>query len=254
MRRVIGVESAHGFGDCLFNVPLIKALAARCGCPVGVAVEAQCADAFANITEVGEIVYIPQMRHGLAALANLGYQQVHQLTQNEKFFEFRELDPAHSLIDTPRLTGQQLGLEIADYRPQLALTAAELATATTFPADKPIIIIESIYKSGQSWSDQQSLAMIAERYRDSHRIIWASSTEAGSRREIIAHLQRCERFFSVGSGFFCASLALPTALQPPEIVCLWRDELYRYEGRLTELQWHPKITWVHNRTELMSVL
>jgi len=262
MERVVGVESAHGFGDCLFNIPLIKALAAKYGSPVGVAVEAQCADAYLNVPEIAEIIYIPQMRHGLPKLQSLGYQHVFQITQNEKFFEFRQHDPNHSLIDTARITGQQLGVTF-DPRPQIALTDRELHLGLHLPSDKPIIIVESVYKSAQSWATTQAFTSIVNKHRHTHTIIWASNSGAPpgtlnmlnhSRREIIGCLHRCERFYSVGSGFFCASLALPVHLQPPEIVCLWLDDFYHYERPLDEHRWHSNIKWVHNHQELDAVL
>lgn len=260
MERIVGVETAHGFGDCLFNAPLIQALAAKYQCKVGIAVRAHCADAYANQPWVNEIITIAGLHQGHAALE--GYQHRFQLTQNVKFFEFRQHDQHHSLIDTPLVTGRQLGVSF-DQRPLINLTESELAAGDSIKTDRPIIAVESVFTSGQSWADIRAFEMILERYRDTHTILWLSNSGAPpyandllrfSRREIIGCLKKADRFFSVGSGFFCASLALPAHLQPREIVCMWIDDFYKYEGRLKQLCWHDNLKWVHSHAELAEVL
>lgn len=260
--RYVGVESAHGFGDCCFNIPLIKALSEKFGTQIGVAVEEQCSDAYLNVPWISELIYIPQMHHGFQRLSQLGYSQIFQITQNEKFFEFREHDHTHSLIDTALCTGFQLGVHF-DHRPLFIPTSQEVIAHQSLPIVKPLIAIESVYKSGQSWADTQAFAMIMNKYQHTHQILWLSHGEIPqnaaiiptthlSRRELICCLHRCERFFSVGSGFFCACLALEA--QPPEVICLWIDDFYRYESRLAELQWHKNIKWAHNPNELRELL
>jgi len=261
----IGVESSHGFGDALFNAPLLKALSQRYGCKIGVAVRPHCADAFQNLPWVDNIIHIPDLHHGRAALKAAGYGPVHQITQNVKFHEFTASDPSHSLIDTPLLTGRQLGLEDFDQRPIFLPTAAEMSVGARYDDGLPNIAVESIFTSAQSWADQRALQIIVDAYKDSHRICWLSNNGAPqarymddmlrwTRREAVTALQHCQTLFSVGSGFFCAALALPKHLQPKRIVCMWIDELYRYRSRLDTLRWHDNLIWVRNHSELEAVL
>jgi len=261
--RKVGVESAHGFGDCLFNAPLIKAIGEKHGTTVDVTVRPHCADAFTNFPFIGKIIHVQEMNHGVRLLRQQGYQHVYQITQNVKFFEFRQHDNHHSLIDTPALTGKQIGVEF-DPRPLFAASPKELAAASSLP-DVPTIAIESVYKSAQSWAQRNHVMEIVEKFKSTHRILWLSNEGCPnapnidnmlrfSRRECIMCLQKCSYFFSVGSGFFCASLALPKECQPKHIVCLWTDDLYRYEGRLSEFKWHPQITWIHNARDLTTAL
>jgi hypothetical protein len=265
--RNIGVESAHGFGDSLFNVPLIRELSLLHNTKIGVAVRPHCKDAFYNVPWVSEIIEIPQMWHGIKALQDLGYKHQIQITQNVKFFEFRnDHDPQHSLIHTPLWTGRQLNCPEFDNKPLIFPTSEEIMVGSTMLAEnRPTIAIESTYTSAQSWADKKAFDAIMGKYAQTHRILWLSNENAPSipavdnmlrftRRECIMCLQACEIFFSVGSGFFCASLALDRPRQPKKIVCLWVDDLYRYEGPVVEYGWHPDITWVHNHNELNQCL
>lgn len=265
MKREIGVEAALGFGDGLFNVPLIKALSTHYECKIGVAVCSHCKDAFYNLPWVSEIIEIPNIHHGQKKLKELGYNRTIQITQNVKFFEFQQNNPQHSLADTPLSTGHQLEIPTFDQRPIFIPQDEELSRTADMLSDRPTIGIEAIYKSAQSWADQRAFEMILDRYPN-HRILWLSNQGAPkdknnvddllrfSRREAIMCLRACDIFFSVGSGFFCSSLALPKIYQSKKIVCLWIDNLYRYEKRLTELRWHANITWVANHKQLTEVL
>lgn len=265
--REVGVEAAHGFGDCLFNIPLIRELKILHNTKIGVAVRPHCKDAFDNVPWVSEVIEISHMYHGLPALQRLGYKRRFQITQNAKFYEFRGAHPNHSLIDTPLWTGRELGCpQNFDNKPLFFPTPDEsLAGSRMKAGNKPTIAIESVYKSAQSWANQKAFDMIIAKYAHTHRILWLSNEGAPqipavddmlrfTRRECIMCLQACDIFFSVGSGFFCASLALDPTKQPKKIVCLWTDELYRYEGPVTKYKWHPDITWVHNRAELRQCL
>jgi len=264
MDNMIGVESAHGFGDCLFNAPLIKSIKEHHGDEICVGVRPHCKDAFYNLPWIDKIIEIPDMNHGANLFKKLNCSKTYQITQNVKFFEFREQDHKHSLIDTPTITGRQLKLPEFDPRPIFMPTEREAATVAEFDS-RPTIAIESVYKSAQSWAKPQAFTNIVNRFKDTHRILWLSNENAPqhknvdnmlryTRREVIMCLQLCDIFFSVGSGFFCSSLALPSNLQPKKIVCLWVDDLYRYEKRLTELNWHPNITWLHHHKELDGYL
>jgi hypothetical protein len=266
--REVGVEAAHGFGDCLFNVPLIRELKILHNTKIGVAVRPHCKDAFTNVRWISEIIEIPHMWHGLPALERLGYKRRYQITQNAKFYEFRDAHhPDHSLIHTPLWTGRQLHCpKDFDNRPLFFPTTEELMVGSRMKAEnRPTIAIESVYGSAQSWADKRAFDMILAKYAHTHRILWLSNEGAPkipavddmlrfTRRECIMCLQACEIFFSVGSGFFCASLALDPDKQPKKIVCLWTDDLYRYEEPLAEYKWHPDITWVHNHQELNQCL
>lgn len=221
-------------------------------------------DAFYNLPWIDEIIEIGNMGEGPAALARLGYQRSFQLTQNIKFFEFRQTDPQHSLIDTPLRTGQEIGIPNFNQKPVFLPTASEITNTNSIVQDTPTIAIESIAKSGQSWADQAAVDAILTKFPN-HRILWLSNVGAPalpqvnnmlsySRREVIMCLRAADIFFSVGSGFFCSSMALPTEWQPKRIVCLWIDEFYKYERRLAELMLHQSITWVHNHQELNECL
>lgn len=261
----LGVEMAHGFGDGLFQVPLIRSLSMHYNAKVAVAVEKQCADAFDNLPWISDIIHIPAMNHGVEALRQRGFRRIYQITPNIKFFEFRERDPSHSLIDTALWTGRELGLPNFDQRPVLIPTEREANVHIELNDPRPTIAVESVYKSGQSWADQHALQLILDKYLQSHRVFWLSNSGAPThpnvdnllrytRREIIMSLRHVETFFSVGSGFFCGCLALPTELQPRRVVCLWRDEFYRYEARLAALNWHTNLIWIHNHDDLKAML
>ena len=258
---MIGIESSHGFGDICFNLPLIKAIHDKYQDSITVATCSRCKDALYNIPWVSNIIEIPDMYHGAAELKRLGCDPIFQITQNIRFFEFRESDPNHSLVDTPRLTGRLIGLQDFDQTPIFIPTNHELQRAGNYISDRRLIALESIYTSGQSWADKHAFDMIFEKYRDTHRILWLSNNGAPdlpfvdkmhnyTRRELITMLPRCDKFYSVGSGFFCASLGLQ---QRPSTVCLWRDEFYKYESGLSRLN-ISHITWVHNHTELSDCL
>jgi hypothetical protein len=204
------------------------------------------------------------MNQGARKFKELGYEMSLQLTQNVKFFEFRQDDPNHSLIDTPLLTGKQFGIETFNQRPIFSPTLEEIEKTNSMISDQPTIAIEAIYKSAQSWADGRAFQSIRDRFPN-HRILWLSNEGAPkdknvddllrfTRREAIMCLRACDIFFSVGSGFFCSSLALPSYSQPKKTVCLWTDDLYRYEKPLAKHQWHPDITWVHNHDELNQCL
>ena len=261
----VGVESALGFGDALFNIPLIRAISERYQCKVGVAVMPHCADAFENIPWIDKILHIPAINHGTRVLRASGYDTIFQLTQNTKFLEFKDRDPNHSLIDTPLLTGRQLGLGDFDQKPIFLPTPAEMSVGARYDDGLPNIVVESMFTSGQSWATSEALELIINKYSKTHRICWCSNSGAPqtkymdnmlrwTRREIITSFQHCQTMFSVGSGFFCAALALPKHLQPRRIVCLWIDGLYRYEKRITELRLHDNIVWVHSTNELLAAL
>jgi hypothetical protein len=264
-RRKIGVESYHGFGDCLFNVPLIRELSRKYNTKIGVAVKRACKDAFYNIPWIDEIIECDNMWDGINKMKVLGYETTYQITQNVKFFEFRESDPNHSLIETPLLTGLQIGLERFNNKPIYIPTENEISKTDNMASSRPTIAIESVFNSIQSWADAKAFEAIVNKFKDTNRILWLSNNNAPkipsvddllrfNRRECIMCLRAAEIFFSVGSGFFCSSLALGREYQPKKIVCLWIDDMYKYEKELQKKNWHNDITWVHNHEELLQVL
>lgn len=261
----IGIESSHGFGDLCFNLPLIRAIKEKHNDEIWVASRPHCKDALYNTPFIDKIIDIPEMQHGIHKFKSMGFK-TYQITQNIKFFEFRnEHDPHHSLINTPLMTGRQLQCNDFDNRPLYYPTETEIQNTNSIISDKPTIAVESIYTSGQSWADTTAFNMILDYYSKTHRILWLSNNNAPrvpvvdnllrfSRRECIMCLRSADIFFSVGSGFFCASLALPKEYQPKKIVCLWIDDLYKYEEPLNKYKWHTDITWVHNHIELKECL
>jgi len=266
--NVVGVESSHGFGDCLFNVPLIKSISEKHGREVTVAVTPHCADAFINVPWIGEIIHIPSMYHGLEALERLKYRHIYQITQNAKFPAYQQHDQNHSLIDTALCVGRELGLPDFEQRPMFLPTQDELRFGHDYGQllnGHPTIAVECVAKSAQSWADQEAIQMIVDRFACTHKILWLSNQGAPNhpnvddllrytRRQIIMLLRHCSIFFSVGSGFFCANLALPNEYQAKKVICLWVDDLYKYEYRLAQVQWHKDIVWVHNHQELKKSL
>ncbi len=262
----IGIETAHGFGDICFNIPLIKAIYDKHQDEIYVAARTHCKDALYNINYITKVVDIAQMHEGETKLKTLGCDTIYQITQNIWFFKFREHDNNHSLIDTPMRVAKEFGLELENQRPIFIPSSKEFNKFANYQfPEQPIIAIESHYTSGQSWANNQHIANIINRYNKTHKIIWLSNTEppndpaiinleGWTRRELILTLKYAEIFFSTGSGFFCASLALDEYNQPEKTVCLWIDDLYRYEQRLNELQWDKRITWLHNEQELQKYL
>lgn len=251
----IGLEACYGFGDICLNLPLIQTISAHYGFPVDVAVRADCADAFDNVPFIRHIHHCKNLWEGHAWFKSHKYDVVHQITQNVKFFEFRQHGP-HSLVDTPSATGRQLGLPAFDPRPQIYLRADEIAWADEWMADKKdYVILEAVYKSGQSWCDERAVRMIINAHRG--KVLWASHTPApagstaipASRRHVIACIRHCRKFYSVGSGIFCGALALD---RKPPITCMWIDDLYKYEQHVRP-EW-AKITWVHDHEGLASAL
>lgn len=260
----IGIESAYGFGDCLFNLPLIKAVSEKYGQKVNVAVKPHCADAFQNIPWIDNIDIINNLNEGYSNYSKSGYKAF-QFTQNVKFEQFRSYDESHSLIDTPLLSGREIGIYDFNQKPIFIPTEHESYDGNRYDDGIPTIAVESVYTSGQSWASQSDFELIINKFKDTHRICWLSNKNAPktkysddmlrwSRRTCICSLRHCQTMFSVGSGFFCASMALPPEHQPKRIICLWIDSYYKYEKRITELNLHNNITWVHNTTELVEAL
>jgi hypothetical protein len=275
----VGVESLWGFGDLCFNLPLIRAISEKHNAKVNVAVASRCKDALINIPWIDQVLIAESLNVGLKNLREIGCEHTYQITQNVKFYEFTQKNPYHSLIDTPLLTGRQIGLPDFDQRPIFLPTDTELEKVKYFKSDRfimnksfgaPLVAVESVYNSIQSWATKKDIGDLVNAIRQkatNHKphVLWLSNTGAPaqgyvedmlefSRRECICSLQFCDTFISVGSGFFCACLALPKEMQPKRIICLWKDELYKYEAPLKKHQWHPNITWVHNRQELQTCI
>jgi len=261
----IGIESSHSFGDICFNISLIREIKKKCNDDVWIAIRSPFKDALYNVPWVDKIIEIQQMWDGVSRLRSMGCNPVFQITQNVKFLQFKQIDNNHSLINTPLMTGKELGIENFDNRPLLFPTDQEIRNTDNIISNTPTIAIENVYNSGQSWADETAFNMILDKYSKTHRILWLSNSKIPnypniddlsrfSRRECIMCLRASDIFFSVGSGFFCSSLSLPKIYQPKKIVCLWIDDFYKYEEPLSKYNWHDSITWVHNHDELKNYL
>jgi len=260
MPKKILVESAHSFGDILFNLPLIKSISSHYGIKVDVAIRKQYADALQNIEFINKIVIIDNLNDGSTKATQLGYDVYHQITQNIKFVEYNDKYADHSLIDTPLYVGRELGLNDFDQRPIFIPSKNELDVYRDFN-DAPTIAIESVYNSLQSWTKSEHIESIINNYKNTHRILWLSHSKAPNgtvdlskytRREVIMLMRLADKFYSVGSGFFCASLALRHEYQPRMIIAMWVDTYYKYEYRINALKWHNNLVWVHNNDELQK--
>ena len=263
--RSVGVEISHGFGDCLFSIPLLRAISVKYNTKIGVATKASNRDAFINIPFIDHIVPINNFYDGEKVLIDLEYQKFIQITPNHYFQKFKDADPNHSLIDTIKTIGDEIACPITDQRPVFIPTTHEFNKCAAFDFGMDdYIAIESEYLSGQSWATSEHINRIVEKYEKTHKIIWLSNTQPPdspaicdmsdwSRRELILMLNYVDKFFSVGSGFFCASLALSVS-RKINTVCLWIDDYYRYIGRIKELGWNDNITWLLNPQELDDYL
>jgi hypothetical protein len=258
--RAVGIECFHGFGDGLFNAPFLETISRHHNCPVGVATSPHCADAFLNLPWVDEIIHINERDTGDQALKRLNYKTIHKITPSLWFYTFKAQDPNHSLIDTPNRVARELGYPGFDPRPIFRPTAQEMNTLD-LTEDVPTIAIESVYFSQQSWATDDDFRAILAHYGRTHKIIWLSNRNQPthpnvyqfshlSRRCLIMCLARADLFFSVGSGFFCAALALPKNRQPKKTVCLWVDGVYRYKEPLAKAGWNENICWVDDRQQL----
>lgn len=261
----VAVESSHAFGDSLFNIPLIKAIHDHFGCKITVGTKEQYRDGYYNIPWIEEVITIGGMGYGVLWFKRNGYKNVFQITQNAKFPHYKTIDQEHSLIDTPTWVGRELGFPEFDPKPIFIPTQQEIDNTESLLTPEPTIAIESEARSGQSWAESDDINQIIDKYKDTHRILWLSNTQAPecskidglkrfSRREVIMCLRAADMFFSVGSGFFCSALALEKQYQPKKIICLWRDQMYKYKGRLAELQWHKDITWIDDKWQLNQYL
>ena len=270
MRKALLIELAYGFGDCVMGLPLIEEFSKRIGCPVGIATMPHCIDAFQNVPFINDIVPIGGLDGGRAAAKAHGYKEYRQITPNSYFPHLKNANPNHSLIDTSKEIGEQFGITVTNQRPKLYLTDDELyGMRRTYDDGIRSIAIESHFKSGQSWANAESFQMIVDKFALTHRIMMLSpetplpKLPAGAvgfddmkrwtRRQCIGALTTAEYFFNVGSGFFCASLSLPSELQPKHNISLWIDNFYRYRQRLSELKW-VDITWLDNNEQLMGIL
>jgi len=261
----IGVESAHGFGDLCFNAGLIKAIQEKFNDEIWVATRPHCKDALYNLPWISKIVDIPDMGHGEKKLKSMGCSEFIQITQNIRFFEFKKENPNHSLIDTPKLVAKSLGINDFNQKPIFIPSKQEIEKSESLNTEQPTIAITSVYTSGQSWADKKAFDTIIEKFLPTHRILWLSNQDAPkhknvdnmlrfTRREVTCSLRFCDIFFSVGSGFFCASMGLQEEFQPKKINCLWKDDLYRYEEPINKHKWHKNLTWIHDYKELIKCI
>lgn len=258
----VGVESAHAFGDALFNIPLIIALSKHHNSAITVTTKPQYNDAFENIDCITEIIHINEMGHGVEKLQSIGKKHIYQLTQNITWLEQIKIEPQLSLIESPLRTAQKLGINI-DPRPIFIPRHHEIQSTEKYASQQPTIAIEAEARSGQSWANNQHIQQIIDKYKQTHRILWLSITNAPpntislhhiSRRQNIMCLRHAEKFYCVGSGLFCASLALEQKYQPKQIICLWEDSMYKYKSTLSKYTWHNNLQIIDNPQQLTQHL
>jgi len=261
-----GAISFHSFGDTIFNIPLIKTLYEHHNQKITIGTKLAYFDGFRNIPWVEDIIEVKCMNAGIKRLEQLGFHPVYQITQQPLFARFKTtIKGNHSLIDTPLWAGRELGLPDFDQRPIFFPFDEEIEKTNSIIKDEPTIAIECEARSGQSWANAKDIQMIIDKYKDTHRILWLSNKDAPdlpcvddllrfSRREVIMCLRAADVFFSVGSGFFCASLALPKKWQPKKIVCLFQDHHFKYIDRLNELRWHDDLNWATQQFQLQKIL
>jgi hypothetical protein len=256
------IESAYGFGDGIFNAPLIEEIAKDR--TVIIATQKQCEDAFYNLNKVDCIINIDSLGQGKSFADKYGYEYL-QITQHVRFHKIKRYITNHSLIDTPLRISESLGLSI-DNRPIFRPTSSELQKTESFANfTKPLIAIETAYKSGQSWVKVSHMREVAKIFSKTHDILWLSNSNEPTdidgvinmrhltRRECASALRFCDILFTTCSGFFCAALGLPSTLQPKKIVCGWKDNRkYNIEYKISkEYKWHDDIIWSHNLRHLL---
>lgn len=258
----VGVESAHAYGDALFNIPLILEISKYHNSKVIVTTKQQYNDAFENIKCIEKIININQMGDGITKLKNMKIQHIYQITQNITWLEQIKQQPNLSLIESPLQTAKQLGLTI-NPKPIFIPTDAEIETTRHYNSTQPTIAIEAEARSGQSWARGEHIHQIIEKYKNTHRILWLSITTPPqhtvnlhhlTRRQNIMCLRHVDKFYCVGSGLFCASLALDKEYQPKQMICLWDDAIYKYKSALYKYQWHDDLQWIDNPQQLTQHL
>ena len=251
----IGVESAYSFGECLLNLPLIRALSRKYKSKIGVASLPNCKAAFENIPYVSEIVEIPTLGDGENALLKLGYDKCFQITPDVKFFEFRAQNNQHSLVDTPLLTGTQLGCTPFDQRPVFAPTPEEIEKTSMYLCDRPMIAFDSAAEI-DSQTEANVLRSIIESHVNSHIVLWPGETPPFKSdsiflindltpREQILVTRMCTCVYTTGRDFTFACLSLPSKYQPKKVICLWHDEIYNCRNRILQSCWHQDISWLN---------
>jgi hypothetical protein len=265
----IAVEISHGFGDAIFSTPYLEHLASKYSTKLDVAIQAQCKDALLNNPNIANIHTIGRMWEGYENYARSNqYEKVLNITPNYWFLRQVEDIPSVSLLDTyayqscvyndsehntPR---QEINRNsnLFGKKPSIHLTDEELTSSEKYKNVK--IAIETEYKSGQSWAQTEDFLEISKQF-NGEQVLWLSRSEpflqntvgyGESRRVLIAALRNIDTFISVGSGFFCASMALD--MQPKKIICLWLDHYYKYAGNIEKYGWHNQIKWVGSRSEL----
>jgi hypothetical protein len=256
------IESCFGFGDCLFNIPLIEKIAETR--EVSVATMIGYKDAFENINCIEELI----LKYSLDRKSSLGFGRVEaerrgwdylQVTQCVRFPQIKSQNPNHSLVHTAKYIGETMGLEI-DPKPIFRPTQEELdATQFLSKEPRPIIAIESDYRSGQSWLKFNHLQKIVELYGDTYKILWLSN-DLPSRhpsvdhmkgftiRECIASLRFCETLFTTCSGFYVGNASMPYDMQADNVLCgfSWNQEkIYTIQNVISEHKWDKNLIWSH---------
>ena len=260
---------SHGFGDATFSIPLIEGLCKRDSARAVVATQQRCMDAYYNAPCVEDIVIIPAMNHGEAAIANKRHvSKFYQITPQYHFYRFQEQDPNHSLACTAMAIGRENDVHI-DPRPKIYLSPIEIKASETYfekfkDKGSKIVAVESEYYSCQSWTNDNDFEALVTGNPDCF-FLWMSLRQPPfsapnmhtigkdlDRRGCIALLNHVDLFVSVGSGFFCASLS--ESVRPPKTWILWKDELYKYKSTITAAKWVDNLTWIESRDQWQNFL
>jgi hypothetical protein len=255
-------ECAYGFGDCLMNVPLLKAYSETMGEKVCVATRSANFDAFYNLDFIETIYPISSLHEGrsVAVRENLRYVQA---TQHHCFNRYRAMDPHHSLVDTPKVTGEFLNVHF-DNKPIIIPTEEELAKTEELAGDVPVVALEADCNSSQAWSTVKDYREFCrKRLGPQYKLLWLSlvpkpdldyvdGMERFTRRECIAALRHCDLLITTGSGICVGAFGLERKMQPKKIIMTFKssdNSRYKIVEKLNEYQHHPNIEYAWNITQ-----
>ena len=260
-------ESCYGFGDCLMNIPLIKAYSECKNHSVHIATRNANKDAFENLDFIEKIHPITKLNEGkeLAKKINLPYQQ---LTQHYWWKRINQ----QSLMDIPSIVGKRKFDLIFPNQPIIIPTEEEISATEDLRSTIPLIAIEADCNSNQSWVKDKSdifEKLLSQIMPTPYKILWLSKTKPipefmqkldyvddmhrFTRRECVAALRHCELLISTNSGFFVAAMALKNNMQPQQVLSLLssRSERgYKIHEKILQYGWHKNLKWAFNESEL----
>ena len=253
MKRAL--QCMMSFGDCIVSTPLSHAMALQnTDHTIPIITQAKYADAYTNLPWISKVYNTPQELPS--------EYEILDVTPYNYFWHYKAHNNEFSLIDTIKERAKTIGIELKDQRPIFIPTDKEIETGYKYhqQSTKPILAIESVHYSHESWWNLEATKIIVDHYISKYNIIWLSNSDAPasvdnglrfSRRELLCILNHSNLFYTSGSGFYTAALAINTGTA--KTICLWIDETYKYEKKINGLGWRPT-TWVHNIAELERTL